>query len=122
MIRVLLAEDQAMDGVLATTLAELEAELLQVAYLRDLARRVYDAGGESKFEKLREVLLDPRYNQEKMIIFTEHRDTLDYLVQRLAGLGFTDQLVQIHGGACSRRQTGRIDCLSASGLISAFTP
>src|SRR5205823_9858325 len=40
-----LAEDQAMDGVLAITLAELEVELRQVAYLRDLARRVYDAGG-----------------------------------------------------------------------------
>jgi superfamily II DNA or RNA helicase len=103
-----LAEDQAMDGVLATTLAELEAELRQVAYLRDLARRVYDAGGESKFEKLREVLLDPRYNQEKMIIFTEHRDTLDYLVQRLAGLGFTDQLAQIHGGMSYKERENQV--------------
>ena len=33
-----------------------------------------------------------------MIIFTEHRDTLDSLVQRLDGLGFTGQIAQIHGG------------------------
>src|SRR3989441_6831612 len=52
----------------------------------------------SKFEKLREVLLDPDYKQEKMIIFTEHRDPLESLVRRLDGLGFTDQIAQIHGG------------------------
>ena len=92
------AEEQALEGVVPTTLAELENELAQVTWLCELARRVYEAGSESKFEKLREVLLDPDYKQEKMIIFTEHRDTLDSLVQRLDGLGFTDQIAQIHGG------------------------
>ena len=33
-----------------------------------------------------------------LIIFTEHRDTLEFLVRRLEGLGFTDQIAQIHGG------------------------
>src|SRR6266567_3528651 len=92
------AEEQALEGVVPTTLAELENELAQVTWLCELARRVYEAGNESKFEKLREVLLDPDYKQEKMIIFTEHRDTLDSLVQRLDGLGFTGQIAQIHGG------------------------
>jgi hypothetical protein len=84
--------------VLATTLAELEAEYQHVASLCELARLVSQAGTESKFEKLREVLVDPKYRHEKMIIFTEHRDTLDSLVQRLNGLGFTDHVAQIHGG------------------------
>src|SRR2546430_4757257 len=92
------AEEQALEGVVPTTLAELENELAQVTWLCELARKVYEAGSESKFEKLREVLLDPDYKQEKMIIFTEHRDTLDSLVQRLDGLGFTGQIAQIHGG------------------------
>ena len=92
------AEDQALEGVVPTTLAELEAELAQVTWLCELARKVYEAGSESKFEKLREVLLDPDYKQEKMIIFTEHRDTLESLVRRLDGLGFTGQIAQIHGG------------------------
>ena len=35
---------------------------------------------------------------EKFIIFTEHRDTLDYLVHRLGGMGYTGQIAQIHGG------------------------
>src|SRR6266487_2788998 len=92
------AEEQVLEGVVPTTLAELEAELAQVTWLCELARKVYEAGSESKFEKLREVLLDPDYKQEKMIIFTEHRDTLESLVRRLDGLGFTDQIAQIHGG------------------------
>ena len=92
------AEEQVLEGVVPTTLAELEAELAQVTWLCELARKVYEAGSESKFEKLREVLLDPDYKQEKMIIFTEHRDTLDSLVQRVDGLGFTGQIAQIHGG------------------------
>ena len=93
-----IVEDEALEGVVATTLPEVETELRQVDYLCDLARRVYEIGSESKFEKLREVLLDPQYQQEKMIIFTEHRDTLDSLVRRLSGLGYTDQIAQIHGG------------------------
>src|SRR6266536_612857 len=92
------AEDQALEGVVPTPLAELEIELAQVTYLCELARKVHEAGSESKFEKLREVLLDPDYKQEKMIIFTEHRDTLESLVRRLDGLGFTGQIAQIHGG------------------------
>src|SRR5450755_2659494 len=53
-----IVEDEALEGVIATTLAELETELRQVDSLCDLARRVYEAGNESKFEKLRDVLLD----------------------------------------------------------------
>ena len=56
------------------------------------------SGEESKFEKLREVLRDPAYADEKFIIFTEHRDTAHFLVRRLEGLGFTGQVASIHGG------------------------
>ncbi len=91
-------EDQELEGVIATSLAELEVELHIVEGLLQLARQVFEAGEESKFEKLREVLRDPRYQDQKMIIFTEHRDTLEFLVRRLEGLGFTDQVAQIHGG------------------------
>lgn len=101
-------EDEALEGVLATTLTELETELRQVEYLCDLARRVQEVGSESKFEKLREVLLDPRYHQEKMILFTEHRDTLNSLVHRLSGLGYTDQIAQIHGGMNYREREAQV--------------
>ena len=91
-------EDKALGLVLARSLAELHTELQQVDMLLDLARQVYDAGEESKFERLRAILRDPAYQREKLIIFTEHRDTLDFLVRRLEGMGFTGQIAQIHGG------------------------
>lgn len=92
------SEDELLGGVLATSLADLEQELTKVQWLLDLARRIYADGEESKFEKLREILRDPRYQHEKLIIFTEHRDTLEFLVHRLEGMGFTGQIARIHGG------------------------
>jgi superfamily II DNA or RNA helicase/transcriptional regulator with XRE-family HTH domain len=91
-------EDQALGGTIAVNLAELEVERQQVVKLLGLARQVYDAREESKFEKLREVLSDSRFKDEKFIIFTEHRDTLNFLVRRLEGLGYTGKVAQIHGG------------------------
>jgi hypothetical protein len=93
-----ISEDELLGSVLATSLADLEHELAEVRWLLDLARHVCATGEESKFEKLRETLRDPRYRQEKLIIFTEHRDTLEFLVHRLEGMGYTGQIAHIHGG------------------------
>lgn len=92
------SEDRLLAGVIATSLADLVVEREQVVALRDLARKVYEQGAESKFDKLREVLTESRFAGEKFIVFTEHRDTLNYLVQRLGGMGYTGQIAQIHGG------------------------
>jgi len=92
------AEDKLLQGVTASSLADLLAEKEQVRILLDLAKEIYDTGQESKFEKLREVLSDTKYSGEKFIVFTEHRDTLIFLVRRLSGMGYTDQIAQIHGG------------------------
>ncbi|HRR86163.1 MAG TPA: helicase-related protein, partial [Phycisphaerae bacterium] len=93
-----ISEERLLAGVIAASLTDLVVEREQVVALRDLARKVYDQGAESKFDKLREVLTDPKFVGEKFIVFTEHRDTLDYLVQRLGGMGYTGQIAQIHGG------------------------
>src|SRR5438105_7040236 len=54
-----IAEERTLRvGVVASSLAELEAERVQVQALLELAQRVYDLGEESKFEKLREILQD----------------------------------------------------------------
>lgn len=92
------SEEKLLAGVIAASLADLVVERDQVHALRDLARKVYDKGEESKFDKLREVLTESEFAGEKFIVFTEHRDTLDYLVQRLGGMGYTGQIAQIHGG------------------------
>jgi hypothetical protein len=104
-----IAEGKAMGGVAVVTLAELIAERDQVRSLLDLARRVDAKGDESKFDKLREVLDDPESRDEKLIIFTEHRDTLDYLVRRLGGLGFTGLVARIHGGMDFREREEQIE-------------
>lgn len=91
------AELTAMAGVVAATLGELEAERRQVRGLLDLARDVYDRGEDSKFEKLREVIRDPRWRDEKILVFTEHRDTLNFIVQSLEAMGFAGKVAQIHG-------------------------
>jgi superfamily II DNA or RNA helicase/transcriptional regulator with XRE-family HTH domain len=92
------SQAMALGAVIITSLADLELERQQVADLLALARRVYAEGRESKFERLREVLKSPEYQGEKLIIFTEHRDTLKFLVSRLEALGFAGQVAQIHGG------------------------
>lgn len=91
-------QDQVLAGVVANSLADLEIERGEVQHLLALAKQVDGLGQESKFARLREVLQEPRFADEKVIIFTEHRDTLDFLVRRLEGLGFTGQVARIHGG------------------------
>lgn len=102
------AEDDALEGVVAETLADLEAERDEVQTLVDLASAVDQSGQESKFTRLRELLRLPQYVNEKMIIFTEHRDTLDFLVQRLQGIGLSGQIATIHGGMNSAERDDQV--------------
>ncbi len=102
-------EAQALGGVVATSLAELRSEQIQVQSLRDLAQAVYERGQESKFEKLRHVIRDPAYRDEKLIIFSEHKDTVDFLVRRFEALGFTGQIASIHGGMDWRERERQVE-------------
>jgi superfamily II DNA or RNA helicase len=104
-----IAKGKALGGVVAVSLAELIAEREQVRSLQALAKQVDAKGDESKFEKLREDLENPESRDEKRIIFTEHRDTLAYLVRRLEGLGFTGQIARIHGGMDFREREVQIE-------------
>ncbi|MGI6098896.1 MAG: helicase-related protein [Kiritimatiellia bacterium] len=92
------AEERLLQGVVAANLTDLLVEKEQVQKLLALARKVHEGGHESKFSKLREILADSRFGGEKFIVFTEHRDTLEFLVRRLGGMGYTGQIAQIHGG------------------------
>ena len=40
----------------------------------------------------------PEFQREKLLIFTEHRDTLRHLQSRFEALGYTGQIASIHGG------------------------
>jgi len=91
-------EDKALGFLVATNLEELQREREIVQDLVTLAEAVYAKGEESKFAKMYELLSAPDFAGEKVIIYTEHRDTLDFLVRKLEALGHTGQVAHIHGG------------------------
>ncbi len=98
-------EDAVVDAASAArTLAELDKEIGVLADLEELARRVRHAGTDKKWTELRRLLLDEESmydagNRRKIIVFTEHRDTLNYLEQQVRRLlGRDDVVVSIHGG------------------------
>jgi superfamily II DNA or RNA helicase len=86
----------------AVTLAG-SADLIQqeVNELQALARRarhVEESGAEAKLAKLKQLLHDQGFFNDpdkRLLIFTEFKDTLDYLVERLTSWGF--RVGYIHG-------------------------
>ena len=91
-------EDEVLGALAVVAKEDLEGEIRVLEDLRDRARRLHDAGDESKFAQLRQVLDDPAHAGEKWIVFSEHRDTVNYLIRRLEGLGYSGRVAQIHGG------------------------
>ena len=108
-------EDAVLGAVVAVTIDELTREIETLRGLRARSKRLLDSGRESKFEKLREVLEDPGYAGEKWLIFSEHRDTVDYLMRRLEGLGFSGQVAQIHGGMAWPEREAQVEFFRRSG-------
>lgn len=88
----------------AETIAELEAEIIILGDLVVQARGVVDSGTDRKWDELSQILQnnpemrDADGRQRKMIVFTEHKDTLNYLEQRIGGvLGTPEAITTIHG-------------------------
>jgi len=103
-------EEEALDAVMAQSLEQLKAELDEVRKLLKLADEVLSSKQreDSKFIRLRGILDDPEYQAEKLIIFTEHRDTLTFLVQRLEAIGLVDKIAFIHGGLNYRQRAEQV--------------
>lgn len=79
--------------------AALKEEILQLTRLIDQARLLEQREVESKLVRLKEVITERGVFQDpkmKLLIFTEHKDTLDFLVGRLREWKLT--VTQIHGG------------------------
>jgi hypothetical protein len=102
-------EDRLLRLILSTSLADLRNERREVDALIALASRVLEAGQESKFATLRQLLLDDRFREQKVIVFTEHRDTLDWLRRQLEALGFTDRIAAIHGRLDFREREAEVE-------------
>jgi len=111
------AEIEALEAELidnataARTLDELEAEIIGLRSLEAQALHVRRSGQDRKWNELLHVIRDIESGLQsagadgeagknrKLVIFTEHRDTLNYLLERLTTLmGRAEAIVTIHGG------------------------
>lgn len=98
-------EEQLVDrATAARTIAELEAEIATLKQLEDLAHAVRMSGTDKKWDELSSLLQNAREmfdasgHRRKLIIFTEHKDTLNYLSDRIKTLlGRPEEVVTIHG-------------------------
>mgnify|MGYP001145573373 CR=1 FL=1 len=99
--------------------SEIKSEAAQVKALVELAENLYNSQQEeAKLKELHQLLtkhgvLD---DKEKLVIFTEHKDTLDYLADKL----YHYEVVTIHGGKSvdERRQAQSAFAKDARILIA----
>lgn len=95
-------EDDVVERLtMAENMAELETEVADLERLVKLAKSNEKNVPETKFEELRQVISQHVSGRdERLLIFTEHKDTLDFLVRKLTNLGF--YCCTIHGGRAGK--------------------
>ena len=88
----------------ARTISELMAEISTLKRLETVALRVRQSGTDRKWDELSRLLqnndnmFDGQGHRRKLILFTEHKDTLNYLNERISSLiGKPEAVVIIHG-------------------------
>jgi SNF2 family DNA or RNA helicase len=105
------AEDEVIDRASAArTIEELRAEIATLQRLESLAQQVRYRGTDRKWDEVSKILngdassvasrelFDDQGQRRKLIIFTEHRDTLNYLTDKIRGvIGRDEAVVTIHG-------------------------
>jgi superfamily II DNA or RNA helicase len=98
-------EEEVLDrATAARTIAELETEILTLQRLEAQSRALRQSGSDTKWRDLNAILdhplmTDPAGNRRKLIVFTEPRDTLEYLAGKIrTRLGRHEAVVVIHGG------------------------
>ena len=103
------AERRAQAVTLAKNAEEVHQEIRELRRFGEWAKALEVSGGEAKLGRLKELLHSEGFYTEpdqRLLIFTEFRDTLEYLVEKLKGWGF--RVGWIHGGmrAGSRDEPG----------------
>lgn len=100
-----LEEAVADQASAASTISELEAEIKTLKRLENMASEVRSSGQDRKWEEVSSLLQENKRmfssdgQREKLIIFTEHKDTLRYLTEKIRSLfGTEESVVTIHGG------------------------
>ena len=84
---------------LAGNVQDVRAEIAELRELAERAKEVEGSGNEEKLGRLRRIMHEEGFFErpdQRLLLFTEFRDTLDYLVERLGEWGF--DVSSIHGG------------------------
>src|SRR5207248_66453 len=83
---------------------ELQVEIQMLKDLEQMAHKVRASGTDRKWDELSRLLqnnsemFDAHGHRRKLVMFTEHRDTLNYLTDRIRALvGKPEAVVNIHG-------------------------
>jgi SNF2 family DNA or RNA helicase len=119
------AEEQILDSATAAqTLAELEAEIGILTDLEERALRLKLSGRDAKWRELESILDEPMMLdaatglRPKIIIFTEPRDTLDYLAQKIAArIGESAAVVVVHGGVAREARRAAIAAFNSDPVV-----
>ena len=95
------AQQKAEEELAGLTITESDAQLEEeIETLRDLVSLGEDIPVDSKARKVRryiQQLLEEQPN-EKVLLFTEYRDTLDYILDLVKDEPWADEILVIHGG------------------------
>lgn len=102
-------EEQISDSATAAlTIAELQAEIETLKDLEQMAYKVRRSGTDRKWEEMASIIqedermLDSSGQRRKLVIFTEHRDTLTYLHERITTLFGRDEMIVSIDGSVPR--------------------
>ena len=135
------AEEEVVDLATASqTIAELQAEIHQLGELENLALRVRCSGKDRKWDELSRVIqavfspqrhgehgedslwsLCLRGSSRKLVIFTEHRDSLNYLVSQITTLiGRPESVVTIHGGMGREERKKAEEAFKQDGMVQVL--
>ena len=115
-----LEETLVDEATAALSISELEAEVSILEGLEKQAKALVASGQDRKWDELSKILQDnPEMRdasgrQRKIIIFSEHRATLNYLYGKITGvLGNSEAIITIHGGT-HRDERRRLQALFRS--------
>jgi superfamily II DNA or RNA helicase len=118
-------EEKIVDSATAAqTLMELEAEIAILKDLEARALRLKLSGQDAKWRELESILDEPMMLdassglRRKILIFTEPRDTLDYLADKLrARIGDSGAVAIVHGGIAREARRAAIAAFNSDPVV-----
>lgn len=119
------AEEAIVDAATAAqNVAELEAEIVILRDLEERALRLKLSGQDAKWRQLESILDEPMMVdaatglRRKILIFTEPKDTLDYLANKItARFGDPAAVVVIHGGVAREARRAAIAAFNSDPVV-----